>query len=61
MRLLLDFFRTALGIKGIKVLGRGVDDLLDLTRAKADAGLRFDVVNDPFTGRLDRLSGHPLL
>src|SRR5438105_275416 len=40
MHLLLDFFRTALGIKGIKVLGRGVDDLLDLTFAKAYACIR---------------------
>jgi len=61
MHLLLACFRTALGIKGVKVLGCGVHDLLDLTLANAHAGLRCDVVDDPFKGRLDGLSGHPLL
>ena len=61
MRSLLDFLRAGLGIKGVKVLGRGVDDLLHLTLANAHAGFRFDVVDDPFKGLLHRLDGHPLL
>ena len=61
MRLLLDFWRTGLGIKGVKVLGRAVDDLLDLTLANAHGGFRFDVIGNLVKGHLGGLGGHPLL
>src|SRR6266436_2738484 len=58
---LLEFGGTGLGIKGVKVLGRVVDDLLDLRLAQAHAGLRCDVVSDRFKGYLGRLGRHPFL
>src|SRR5712691_1299206 len=61
MRLLLYLVRTGLGIKGIKVLSRGVDDLLDLALAYAHTGLGFDVIGDSPKGILDHLERHALL
>src|SRR6266850_6015592 len=49
------------GIKGVKILGRPVDDVLDLTLANAHGGFRFDVMGNLVKGHLGGLGGHPLL
>src|SRR5260370_15424019 len=61
MHLLLYLVRTGLDIKGIKVLSRCVDDLLDLALTHTHAGLGFDVVGDSPKGILDHLERHALL
>ena len=57
----LHIFRTGLGIKGVKVLGGAIDDLLDLTLAKAHGGFRFNVIGNFVKGHLGGLGCHPLL
>ena len=57
----LHIFRTGLGIKGVKVLGGAIDDLLDLTLANAHGGFRFHVIGHFVKGHLGGLGGHPLL
>jgi len=49
------------GVKGVKVLGCPVDDLLDLRLAQAYAGFRLDVGDDFFKGPLHRFGRHALL
>ncbi len=58
---LLELRWTGLDRKGVKVLGRPVDDLLDLRLAQADAGLRLDVASDRFKGQPGGLGRHPFL
>ena len=50
-----------MGRQGVKVLGRVVDDLLDLSLAQAPAGFHLNVVGHRFKSHLGRLDRDPFL
>ncbi len=56
-----DLLRTRLSIKSVKVLGRRLDDLLNLTGPHPNPGFAFQITRDTLKGHLGRLSRNSFL